>query len=73
MRSFNPLCARNSRYADAVVAKPSGTRTPALASWLIISPREEFLPPTESTSVERSSVKSMTLACWDMDAGFWWC
>ena len=51
-----------------MVAKPSGTRTPAAASWLIISPSEEFLPPTESTSDERNSMKSMTLACSDMDA-----
>ncbi len=68
MRSVRPLCARNSRYADAVVAKPSGTRTPADASWLIISPSDEFLPPTESTSVERSCVKSMTRGDEDMEA-----
>jgi hypothetical protein len=37
----------------AVVAKPPGTRTPASASWLIISPSEAFLPPTDSTSVMR--------------------
>ena len=43
-------CCRKSRYACAVVAKPSGTVTPACARWLIISPSEEFLPPTVSTS-----------------------
>ena len=45
-----PLCCRNCRKAWAVVAKPPGTRTPEAASWLIISPREAFLPPTVSTS-----------------------
>ena len=49
------LCARNSRNAVAVVANPPGTRMPAAASWLIISPSEAFLPPTSSTSVMRSS------------------
>ena len=39
-------CARNSRKANAVVAKPPGTRMPAPASWLIISPSDAFLPPT---------------------------
>ena len=42
-RSF---VARKSRKAAAVVAKPPGTRIPAPASWLIISPSEAFLPPT---------------------------
>ena len=46
MRSTSPLWARNSRKAAAVVAKPPGTRMPAPASWLIISPSEAFLPPT---------------------------
>src|SRR5258706_14158168 len=49
-----------SRNAAAVVAKPSGTRTPRDASWLIISPSEAFLPPTRSTSVIRSSLKGTT-------------
>jgi hypothetical protein len=43
-----------------VVAKPPGTRTLA-GSWLIISPREAFLPPTCSTSLMRSSWNGMTL------------
>ncbi len=45
-----PSWARNWRKAWAVVAKPVGTRTPS-GSWEIISPREAFLPPTDSTSV----------------------
>ena len=51
MRSARPSCARKRRKACAVVAKPPGTRTPAVASWLISSPREAFFPPTASTSV----------------------
>ena len=51
MRWSKPPCFKNSRNAWAVVAKPPGTRTPAVASWLIISPSEAFLPPTDSTSV----------------------
>ena len=53
---------RNSRKACAVVAKPPGTRTPAAASWLIISPREAFLPPTASTSVILSCSNGTTRA-----------
>ena len=51
IRSDSPLCCKNCLKASAVVAKPPGTRTPEAASWLIISPREAFLPPTDSTSV----------------------
>src|SRR5690349_21973440 len=51
MRAPRPSAARKVRNACAVVAKPPGTRTPDSLSWLIISPREAFLPPTASTSV----------------------
>jgi regulator of PEP synthase PpsR (kinase-PPPase family) len=54
------LWRRKSRKASAVVAKPPGTRTPASASWLIISPSEAFLPPTDSTSVMRRFSKEAT-------------
>src|SRR5690606_10534590 len=60
MRCSSEDCFRNARKASAVVAKPPGTRTPAPASWLIISPSEAFLPPTESTSVMRSCSKDTT-------------
>src|SRR5450830_66776 len=56
------LCSRKSRKACAVVAKPPGTRTPAPASWLIISPSDAFLPPTDSTSVMRRFSKETTYA-----------
>ena len=62
IRAPGPLWARNSRNADAVVAKPPGTRMPAPASWLIISPSDAFLPPTSSTSVMRSRSNGMTRA-----------
>src|SRR3990167_313148 len=57
--SARPACARNLRKACAVVAKPVGTFTPC-GSWEIISPREAFLPPTDSTSAMRSSSKGTT-------------
>jgi hypothetical protein len=60
MRAASPFCARNSRYAREVVAKPPGTRTPAPLSWLISSPREAFLPPTSATSFMRNAAKSRT-------------
>src|SRR5690606_10058878 len=60
MRCSSDDCFRNARNASAVVAKPPGTRTPAPANWLIISPSEAFLPPTESTSVMRSCSKDTT-------------
>ena len=46
--------------ASAVVAKPPGTRTPAAESWLMSSPREAFLPPTDATSVMRSCSRGST-------------
>ncbi len=60
MRSVSALWRRNSRNANAVVANPPGTRTPDADSWLIISPSEAFLPPTESTSVMRKSSNGTT-------------
>ncbi len=63
MRSASPLWERNSRKAKAVVAKPPGTRMPARASWLIISPSDAFLPPTRSTSPIRRWSKKMTRCC----------
>ncbi len=60
MRFASPPCARKSRYACAVVAKPPGTRTPPPASWPIISPSEAFLPPMRPTSCMRSFSKGMT-------------
>ena len=60
IRSVRLLCFRKSRKANAVVAKPVGTRTPVDASWEIISPREAFLPPTDSTSVIRSCSNGKT-------------
>ena len=45
-----------------MVAKPSGTRTPARRGWLTISPREEFLPPTCSRSASPSSENHRTLS-----------
>src|SRR5690606_3179365 len=50
MRCVKPFCSRKSRYASAVVAKPFGTEMPSFERWLIISPSDEFLPPTISTS-----------------------
>src|SRR3990167_3515990 len=63
--SVRPPWCRNSRKAWAVVAKPPGTRTPDRASWLIISPRLAFLPPTTSTSVILRCSNGMTRAAPD--------
>ena len=41
-------------------ANPVGTRTPTEANCEIISPKEEFLPPTDSTSPTRNSSKGKT-------------
>ena len=46
MRWCKVLWAMKSLKASAVVAKPPGTDTPRPASSPIISPSEEFLPPT---------------------------
>ena len=50
IRAASPSCDTKSRNADAVVANPSGTRTPADARLPIISPNDEFFPPTSSRS-----------------------
>src|SRR3546814_1773185 len=68
MRWSSPDALRKSRKASAVVAKPPGTRTPALDSWLIISPSDAFLPPTESTSVMRSCSNETT---YDIEVTFY--
>ena len=44
------------------MAKPSGTRTPAAARLLTISPSEAFLPPTSSRSASPSSANHRTLS-----------
>ena len=62
MRAARPPWASISRKACAVVAKPPGTRTPLADSWLMSSPSEAFLPPTDSTSVILSSSKGTTRA-----------
>ncbi len=68
IRLSRPEAFRKSRKASAVVAKPPGTRTPAPDSWLIISPRDAFLPPTESTSVMRSCSNKTT---YDIEVTFY--
>src|SRR5690606_10171000 len=55
MRWCSVLCATKSLKASAVVAKPPGTDTPRPESSPIISPSEEFLPPTWARSVSRRS------------------
>src|SRR5436190_15598361 len=61
MRASSPLADTNSRNACAVVAKPPGTRMPAAARALIISPSEAFLPPTRSRSAMRRSLSQTAL------------
>ncbi len=69
--SVRPPCCKKARKAWAVVAKPPGTRTPVAASWLIISPRLAFLPPTTSTSCILRCSNGMTraVARWVEDMG----
>src|SRR5688500_17410943 len=57
--------------ASAVVAKPPGTDTPSPESSPIISPREEFLPPTWARSVRRRSCSHRMLLgkAWALKAG----
>ncbi len=50
MRLARPDWSKKARKASAVVANPPGTLTPASASWLIISPKDAFFPPTFSRS-----------------------
>ena len=45
----------SARYASAVTAKPSGTRTPSGTSSRSSSPSEAFFPPTEPTSLRVTS------------------
>ena len=45
-----PLSERNSLKAVEVIAKPPGTFTPNFERLLIISPSDEFFPPTSSKS-----------------------
>src|SRR3546814_888692 len=56
--------------ASAVVAKPPGTETPRSASWPIISPSEEFLPPTWARSDRRRSRSQRTLLKAGTPGGF---
>ena len=61
MRSARPLVRQEHRETRGPWSRSRpGTRTPACASWLIISPSEAFLPPTDSTSVILSCEKGMT-------------
>src|SRR5690606_32988708 len=55
MRWCSVLCATKSLKASAVVAKPPGTDTPRPESSPIISPSEEFLPPTWARPERRRS------------------
>src|SRR5215217_102866 len=59
--SDSPVSPMKRRYASAVVANPSGTRTPRLARLDTISPSEEFFPPTCSRSASPSSENQRTL------------
>src|SRR5690606_3576784 len=68
IRRSSPEALRKSRKASAVLAKPPGTRTPAPDSWLIISPNDAFLPPTESTSDMRSCSNETT---YDIEVTFY--
>src|SRR6478752_7223518 len=71
MRSARPSFARKRRYASAVVAKPSGTVTPALDRCWTISPREAFLPPTSSTSPSPRSANLITFSVTAGPSGRW--
>src|SRR5690554_5935422 len=52
----------NAWNASAVVAKPPGTETPSWLRLPIISPSEEFLPPTWARSFSRRSCSQRMLA-----------
>ena len=62
IRAASPSCDTKSRNADAVVANPSGTRTPADARLPIISPSDEFFPPTSSRSAIPNDENHFTFA-----------
>src|SRR3954466_14621832 len=71
MRSSSLLAEMNSRKASAVVANPPGTRMPASDSAPVISPSEEFLPPTCAKSFSRRSLSQatrMSLVFYEYDA-----
>lgn len=58
--SARPASCKWLRYAPAVTANPSGTRTPTDSSDRISSPSEAFFPPTAGTSSSDSSRNGMT-------------
>src|SRR5690606_26645789 len=62
IRWCRSLCAMKALNASAVVANPPGTETPSPDSSPIISPSEEFLPPTWARSVRRRSFSQRMLA-----------
>ena len=62
IRAASPSWDTKSRNAEAVVAKPSGTRTPAEARLPIISPSDEFFPPTSSRSAIPNDENHLTFA-----------
>ena len=61
IRSARPPSTKR-RYASAVVANPSGTRTPRSDRDEIISPSDEFFPPTCSRSARPRSANQRTLS-----------
>jgi hypothetical protein len=64
------VCVEVGRKASAVMAKPSGTFTPLLASSRTISPSEAFLPPTSGTSSIVMSANHL-MKGWDWDEFMW--
>ena len=56
------LAEVGARIRAAVVAKPPGTETPSFDRLPIISPSEEFLPPTWARSDRRRSCSHRMLA-----------
>jgi hypothetical protein len=61
IRASSPVCDMNRRKASAVVAKPSGTLTPAETRLDTISPRDAFFPPTCSRSAIPTSANHLML------------
>src|SRR5690606_18987261 len=72
IRWCRSLCAMNTRNASAVVANPPGTDTPSPDSSPIISPSDEFLPPTCARSARRRSCSHRMLAVVSDDSGAGW-
>jgi len=60
MRCFRPERSMYDLKASAVVANPPGTETPRRERWPIISPSDEFFPPTLGRSDRRSSSSHST-------------